>query len=321
MMTDLHMFSQITEQLPCLPGNPDTYPSHLICPLNDYDLIQISGADSIAFMQGQFTCDVKQLSPTQSLLGAHCNAKGRMHYFFRLFEWKNIYYLKVPRSITEHALATLKKYAAFSKVTIEVKAGTLVGLGLSHTLPEFVLAHLNIAVPETIDAVTHTDQGILIRVSGTQRFEWYADEQSLLAFWQRAVSSFTAIHPKHWRCLDIWAGLPNVYADTQEYWLPHPLKLPELGAVNFKKGCYLGQEIIARTQYLGSVKKHVQRFVTSPALDIPLKSSVINTLQQVVGEVVDAASDATHTYLLAVVQDDALDLDQGLLCENAPLSA
>ena len=317
MMADLHSFSQITEQLPFLTGNPDAYPPHLICPLSDYDLIQISGADSIPFMQGQFTCDVKQLSPTQSLLGAHCNTKGRIHYFFRLFEWKNNYYLKIPHSITEHALATLKKYAVFSKVTIQVLQCKIVGLGLSHTLSECVLAHLNIAVPSTIGAATYTDKLIVIRVSGTQRFELYGDEESLLAFWQRALSLFTPVHPKHWRCLDIWSALPNVYRDTQEYWLPHPLKLPELEAVNFKKGCYLGQEIIARTQYLGSVKKHLQRFVTSPALDIPLKSPLTNSLQQVVGEVVDAQSDATNTYLLAVVQDEVL--DQDLSCESAPL--
>lgn len=317
-MTDFNFFLQSIAQLPRLTGNPDTYPPQLICPLNDYDLIQISGVDSIAFMQGQFTCDVKQLNPKQSLLGAHCNTKGRIHYFFRLFEWKNDYYLKVPRSITAHALSTLKKYALFSKVTIQVLQRSLVGLGLAHTLSEFDLAHLNIAVPSTLGAATCTDNLIIIRVSSTQRFELYGDEESLFAFWQRALSLFTPVHPQHWRCLDIWNALPNVYGETAEHWLPHPLNLPDLGAVSFNKGCYLGQEIIARTQYLGSVKKHLQRFVTSPALDIALKASVMDaTLQTVVGEVIDAQSDATNTYLLTVIADEALNTN--LSCEGAPL--
>jgi folate-binding protein YgfZ len=317
MSNNLQSFLQTADQLPSLAGNPDDYPPHLICPLNDYDIIQISGVDSIPFMQGQFTCDVKQLSPTQSLLGAHCNAKGRVHYFFRLFEWKNNYYLKVPSSVTEHAFATLKQYALFSKVSIEILKRSIIGLGLSHTLSEFVLAHLNITVPSVMGAATYTDTLIVIRISGTQRFELYGDEASLFNFWQRALSLFTPVHAKHWRCLDIWSGLPNVYAETQEYWLPHPLRLPELDAVNFKKGCYLGQEIIARTQYLGNVKKHLQRFVTSPALNIPLKSALINAAQEVVGEVVDAQSDATNTYLLAVILDEAI--HQDLCYEKSPL--
>jgi folate-binding protein YgfZ len=161
-------------------------------------LIHCTGIDSLKFLQGQLTCDINIVSDDTLQLGAHCNIKGRVESLFEIFKQADDYYLLIPTSIAEHALALLKKYAVFSKVTLNIVEIT--GLQLPTELPE--------------------------------NFD-------------------------NWRMQQINRGIPTLFPETLGKFLPHDINLPQLNAVSFNKGCYLGQEIVARMEHLGKPKRHM----------------------------------------------------------------
>lgn len=165
---------------------------------NNLKYLKVTGIDATKFLQGQLTCDINQANPTKPLLGAHCNTKGRIESLFEIFKHDNAYFLLMPASIIQHAFDTLKKYALFSKVTLEII--------------ELNDSGLSIEFPNTFD---------------------------------------------EWRLQQINKGIPTLFPETIGKFLPHDLNLPALNAVSFTKGCYLGQEIVARMQHLGKPKWHM----------------------------------------------------------------
>ena len=108
----------------------------------------------------------------------------------------------------------------------------------------------------------------------------------------------------HWQKEDIQNGFPNIYAKTTDTFTPHMLNLPKLEAASFNKGCYLGQEIIARTEHLGKVKRHLH-FATMENTQLPKPGDIIkNNTQQTIGIIIDAISDKDKILFLAVIQDE-----------------
>jgi folate-binding protein YgfZ len=160
-------------------------------------LVKVKGLDSQKFLQGQLTCDVEQITETQSLLGAHCNPQGRVLFLFRLFYWLDAYYLVLPRTMVIPALTFLKKYAVFFKLTLH-------------------------------DA---------------------SEEQEAEALHEKAA--------QEWKYFDLSKGIPQIYPETSGLFLPHDLNLHELQGLSWDKGCYTGQEIIARMHYRGKLKNHL----------------------------------------------------------------
>jgi len=199
--------------------------------LSHIGLIEITG-EAKAFLQGQLTCDLNAITPTHSLLGAHCNLKGRVGSLFRVMQWApDRYMLSLPLRMVPSSLHDLKKYALFSKVRITdssftfYKTGVVGNWASIHTLP-----HLVHATPIT-----------------ENRYEVFTSEP--LCTEKPPLSSDA------WQCLDIVQKLPTVYPETRDCFLPHHLGLFELGGIGLEKGCYLGQEIIARMHYKGKIKK------------------------------------------------------------------
>lgn len=212
----------------------------------DHGCILIAGPEAESFLQGQLTCDVKNC-PT---LGGYCNTQGRLISLFYLFknpEPNDGYILECPLDILDTTLATLKKYAMFSKVT----------------------------------------------------FQNISDKSQ----------SQTPVEVDDWQTLDILAKIPQLTSKTQGLFLPHHLNLPELGAVSFKKGCYLGQEIIARMHYRSKIKKHLAILEVEPT-DYPLEpGSPLYSLSIHTSEPVGHIVTIANNLILASMLDAALNTE------------
>lgn len=217
--------------------------------LNHYGLIHVSGADAQTFLQGQLTCDVRELSPNHLRLGAYCNLKGRIIVLFKLFANDSGYYLQCPINLLDKAITKLKQHAMFSKVSIEDKSTEYAKVGVVGDYEEIkaLLSQGDLLKTATILAVTGIEH----------QWEIIAPLSLIEPLWDSLSENADIKEAKYWKLLNIRAGIPEIEANTSEQFLPHYINLPALKAVSFTKGCYHGQEIIARMQYKATIKKHM----------------------------------------------------------------
>lgn len=234
----------------------------MITELSHIGLLSVFGEDAKSFLQGQVTCHVEEVSPIQSTLGAHCNLKGRMISLFRLFQMQgqNGYYLSMPLSMVPIALAHFKKYALFSKVSLEaVPTSSLSRFGVSGLQAE-----------DFIHKISSPSSEITIcRLPDLEpRYEIYGSPSAIKRILFEHQTHFHPLSNQAWELLDIQSGIPTVFPETSEKILPHHANLVFLQGISFKKGCYLGQEIIARMQFKGKIKKHLYRAYVEAALTL-----------------------------------------------------
>ncbi len=250
-------------------------------------LLKISGSDAKKLLQGQLTCNVDEVSPTQGAMGAHCNPQGRVISLFYLLMLDNIYYLILPRSMLDLAASALKKYAVFYKVVIQ-QANHEQLLGVQDlTLP----ANIN-----NIATMNFTDgRSILLGLPETLHLlqQTFADERVLTS--------------EDWHARNIEEMIPTIYPETSATFLPHEINLPALKAVHFEKGCYTGQEIIARMHYRGKLKTHLFKAMlsqdTPPLPGNPIYCKQANQLRTV-GTVVDSCQKEYNKHQVLLIADD-----------------
>lgn len=236
---------------------------------NRFGLLKICGPDGFKLLQGQLTCDVKQAVATQCLLAAHCNAKGRVLWLGYLFHYQDAYYIHLPQNMVALAIAALKKYALFYKVKLEDVTASYICVGSKEALK--ILPHF-----------FKTPDG---------RYLYICNANETLQ-----VSSQPMIN---WHTSNIERGIPTIYPQTSEKYLPHELNLHQIQAISFDKGCYTGQEIIARMHYRGKMKK--QLFQATLVCDSePLPGDDILKMlnpnnSKVCGSIVDVAASSQNT--------------------------
>lgn len=229
----------------------------ILCDLSHYGLIKASGPESESFLQNQFCNDVRNVSATQSQLNGYCTPKGRLLAFFRLFQHADNYYLRLPQEILEHTLNRLRMFVLMTKTELSNASETLARMGIAGAQAGEQLGALIDNIPTTTDAATQTNGLTIICVSPGNRFEIYGEPDELQSLWQTLAKNGTPTGADAWELLDIHAALPEVYTQTQEAFVPQMLNLQAIGALSFKKGCYPGQEIVARMHYLGKLKRRM----------------------------------------------------------------
>ena len=233
------------------------------CDLSHLGLIAVYGPDAETFLQGQLTCDVQQITPDRSLPGAHCTPKGRVFASFRLFQREDTYYLELPRELLEPALSRLRKYILRARVTLEDASDVLARLGVAGPNAAARMGAVLGAVPELPNGVVMADviypRGVtVICLPGpTPRFEVHGAARELSTVWNSLAPNVAPVGAEPRRLLGILAGTPTVYPETMEAFVPQMLNLQLLDGVSFHKGCYTGQEIVARTHYLGKLKRRM----------------------------------------------------------------
>ncbi|MEE9451717.1 MAG: hypothetical protein V3V61_03060 [Gammaproteobacteria bacterium] len=228
--------------------------------LTPLGMIKVSGQNAADFLQGQLSCDIKQLTATSTLLGTYCNQQGRVIALFRVFKHNDDHYLHIQRDIISVTLAKLQQYAVFSKVTLEDYSDQMISIGLSGMGIESILADCFTCLPQKLNETYLDNDCFITRVPGhVTRFLLFGNSASIVKHWQKLATNLSIIAYPGWELLDIMAGIPSIHPQTQEKFLPHNLNLNQLGALNFDKGCYLGQEIIARMHYRGRLKQRMIR--------------------------------------------------------------
>jgi tRNA-modifying protein YgfZ len=284
-------------------NNKTGYPIMLIH-LSHLGFIQVTGPETKKLLQGQLTCNLDDISASQSRLGAHCNPQGRILSLFHLFWYQDSYYLQMPVDVIPEALAALKKYAAFFKVQLQEASSQLICMSGTAT----DLAPYFTALPENINDVIATDEAFITKLPGEPPH--YSVITTPAASTRFTTLTTPADASNLWKLRNISAGIPSLYPATIGKLLPHEINLPALNAVSFNKGCYTGQEIITRMHYRGQLKKHLRRARVHTA-SAPEPGATIYTTGPA-GIIVDSCQEDATTYqILAIInqQDTQLFLD------------
>ncbi|WP_051977452.1 YgfZ/GcvT domain-containing protein [Necropsobacter rosorum] len=208
--------------------------------LAQYGVISAQGAEAEKFLQGQLTCDVTQLADGQSTLAAHCDPKGKINSLFRLIRHdRQQFYLLVRQNLLADTLAQLKKYAVFSDISFTLPDWPIIGIA-GENAPQ-TAAHLTLTLP------TQPTRYILLNPAEP---DCQCDTPAA-----------------YWDIQDIRAGIPLLSPQSRLEFIPQALNLPQLEqAVSFTKGCYIGQETIARAKYRGINKRAMFTFRAATAV-------------------------------------------------------
>ncbi|WP_404377725.1 YgfZ/GcvT domain-containing protein [Vreelandella aquamarina] len=278
----------------------NTQPSSAVH-LPRYAALDIKGADAEKFLQGQTSAQVSLANGTFAPLTCFCTPKGRMLANGQLLRLGSDHFRLVLDASLADALAHhLKKFAAFYKAELSVVASVTFA-GVSE--PTDALAeHLGITFPEHPYTHATSSTGTALRMLGSPRW--------LLMFEGDAsdlVSSDEALH-NQWQLADIRSGIAWLTDAQQDHFLPQMLNWEALGGISFKKGCYTGQEVVARAHFRGQVKKRLVHASVNTTTLPGIGESLVDDSGKSLGEVVSSAvSDDQQVELLAVMNTKVIE--------------
>jgi folate-binding protein YgfZ len=268
--------------------------------LNCLRLIRVAGADRASFLQGQLTQDVVAASPTLSTLCGWTTARGRLLLIGQLFDWQDSYWLTAPAATADALVSRLRMFILRAKVTVEVSEMVVAGLPGTEAANDLGVDDTRLAAAPL--AAYAAGDWLAARVAGDPARVFITAEPGVA---DRLLSRITshAHNDASWRLADIHAGLPQIQPETSDTFVPQMVNLDLIGGVSFRKGCYVGQEIVARARHLGRIKRRMLRFrCTAPIQAAP--GAAIFGPQRPAGVVVSAGQAPEGTELLAVTQLD-----------------
>ncbi|ECC8924110.1 tRNA-modifying protein YgfZ [Salmonella bongori] len=236
------------------PSASSRLPLTLIA-LDDWALSTITGVDSEKYIQGQVTADVSLMTEQQHLLAAHCDAKGKMWSPLRLFRESEGFAWIERRSVREAQLTELKKYAVFSKVVIAPDDDRVL-LGVAGFQARAALANVFNMLPDRENQVVRDGASTLLWFEHpAERFLLVTDVTTVNMLTEKLHGEAERNNSQQWLALDIEAGIPVIDAANSGQFIPQATNLQALGGISFKKGCYTGQEMVARAKFRGANKR------------------------------------------------------------------
>jgi len=218
-------------------------------------LIRFSGEEAQAFLHNQLSCDVAALTLGRSTYGAYCTPKGRVLASFLLWPSEQGLYMQLPSSLREPIQKQLTKFILRSKVKAEDASGDRTLIGVAGKDAAARLQQVLGAAPTAPHDVVHVDGSTIIRLPG-DRYELAVPREQTPRL-AEALGAADHAGPEHWEWLAIRAGIPVILPATQEQFVPQMVNLDLIGGVSFQKGCYPGQEIVARMHYRGTLKQRM----------------------------------------------------------------
>ncbi|MEC4719382.1 folate-binding protein [Noviherbaspirillum sp. CPCC 100848] len=253
---DEHDSSVHFDSTPPAPELPRIY----VAPLTDQGLIALEGDDAASFLHNQITNDVEHLPATEARLAAYCSPKGRMLASFLMWKTEREILLQLPRQIQPPIQKRLQMFVLRAKVKLQDAGDRHALMGIGGTGCSELLAAWFPVLPAQPFAKIDSDNGSLIRLPdafGAARYQWILPAEAAQSLWPEITRSATPISTEAWRLTEIHSGIPQITQPTQEQFVPQMVNFELIGGVNFKKGCYPGQEIVARSQYLGKLKRRM----------------------------------------------------------------
>ena len=235
----------------------------ILCDLSQFGVLKVSGAEAQGFLHNLFSSDVNALTPQHALPSSFNTGKGRTLATFLIWRTGEDYFLQLPLELTATIQKKLSMYVLRAKVKIEDASNGIVCIGLSGAKAKVLLKEQVGPVPEDPMSVTQSTHFaeqqphfIIIRLDD-QRFQVNTTLQHATALWQKLGTEARPVGSPCWDWLNIRAGIPVILPQTQEAFVPQMANLDLIGYVNFKKGCYPGQEVVARMHYLGKPKRRM----------------------------------------------------------------
>lgn len=288
-----------------------TATNDIVADLSSFSLVRVYGDDATTFLQGQLTNDIRLVDESHSQLSAYCNPKGRMLSVFRILMQDEHYLLQLPAPLLDTILTRLRMYVLRADVKLVSADEELQHIGVAGPKAVAIIDRQLGIVPDDDMACIAEGDLIVLRLPGIQpRFEIVTTLATAKRLWDGLGQDCRPVGTPAWAWLDIMAGLPNVYRETSEAFIPQMANLEILGGVSFGKGCYTGQEIVARMQYLGKLKQRMYRAHVFTTQQVPRPGDAIHTPDlpgQTVGTVVDARCSPESGYdMLAVIHKSSV---------------
>ena len=271
--------------------SPQTPPDKqaILAPLTHLAILTVSGNDAASFLQGQVTCDIKALPDSKPVLGAFCNAKGRTISTFIIFRQQESYQLILTSDLLDIVRKKLQMYILRSDVQLTDQSDLFCIIGIHNTEPD--------------------NQSDLFSYPQVDNCFLFIDtpEQARLFTNKCLEQDYTIVDTNVWLGVDIQAGIPWLYKETTEDFVPQMLNLDKLDAISFDKGCYTGQEIVARTHYLGKNKRAMYQANCKTEATISPGCTITDATDQgsQLGTVVMASMQNSTNQLLVVLKDQA----------------
>jgi len=287
----------------------------MLAPLPDTGIIKVSGADATGFLHTQLTQDMKGLADNTWVFAGYCNPKGRLLGLFRVLLSDDGILLLTRRELLEPLLKRLRMFVLRSKVVLEDVSDAYAAMGVAGPAALTALEGLVGSIREGPGHVHHAGDLHVLSLGGEpDRLMLLATGEDVPGIWDSLTRGVAVASPAVWTLLDIRAGWPEVYPQTMEAFVPQQVNLELIGGVNFKKGCYPGQEIVARMHYLGKPSRRMLR-LRGPAGPLPAPGDKVTLGDgSNAGDVVHAAQGPDSLELLAVMHNkhrDRQDLDVG----------
>ena len=248
----------------------------ILCDLSHFGLISVTGDDAASFLQGQLTNDIKQVSETHSQLSAYCTPKGRVLATFFITQRQGTYYLSLARDLLEPVLKRLRMYVLRSKVVMEDASASLVHFG--YAAPdgdERLKAIFGKAPEQAYDTIQVNNLTIMRQPAPIPRFKILGELEESRKLWERLNVNAACVGRNGWDYFNIMSGVPMVTANSCEAWVPQMMNMHLIDGVSFGKGCYPGQEIVARLKYLGKSKRQMYRIGIPHCIKRPLAGTLI----------------------------------------------
>ena len=229
-----------------------------LCALPDLGLLYVGGDDAAEFLQGQLSNDIHAIDAQTSQLSSASISKGRMFGIFRVLRIEGGYILIMPRQILAEVHQRLHRYILRAQVVMADISNDFARFAVSTVAPELLDPSIR---PAEVNQVTQSDSLICLRLHGfanNHRFLLLGnDSDEAIGLWRSLGEQLTVNDQDAWMYDEICSGVPSIFPQTIEAFVPQMANLDRLDGINFKKGCYPGQEIVARTRYLGKLKRRM----------------------------------------------------------------
>jgi folate-binding protein YgfZ len=225
--------------------------------LSHFGLVEFSGPDATEFLHNQLSCEVKGLPADHCTLGSYCTPKGRMLASFLLWRQRDAWNMLLDRAILSAVIKRLRMFVLRSKVAIAEASESVALIGAGGPPAAAALRDTLGALPASLDEVIAFDGGGCAVSLRGDRWLVALEAQTAATHWPRLARDLTPVGTSAWDWTDIQNGVAFVSVRTQEQFVPQMTNLELIGGVSFKKGCYPGQEIVARTQHIGKVKRRL----------------------------------------------------------------
>ncbi|MEX2523621.1 MAG: hypothetical protein WD750_01570 [Gammaproteobacteria bacterium] len=285
----------------------DACPETFITIVPGFCLLHVAGSDAVSFLHAQLTCDVENMADGAGSSAAWCNPKGRVIATFLLFRLDNEFFLLLPSVLKESVVKRLNMFVlrADVRITDFTEGRSLLGVrDQSENSNAFSITKLNerlhLFLPDT----------------GSERCLIIDENERLQKVWTELTETFRPVDSRCWALLDIKAGIPWLNHDTTEQFLPQELSLEESGGLSFSKGCYPGQEVVARVHYRGQVKRRLFHASADGNTGITPGLKIRDEAGKSTGTVVSATAMTNAGAVLLIVIETASAQAETLFLEN-----